>query len=158
MVTYAGRPPNDPGGLDCLGVRGAAPLLRLRRRLDRPRCDCEVQAAALGRTLGVEMPPEPLTQPRDGDLAVASGDGLAERPRAETLEALLAAGVAAAPVLRAAEALESEWLWENGCLEALEPSAPGSDHRRARFRRLLPDPRLGSAARRRIWASIPWSC
>ena len=33
------------------------------------------------------------------------------------VQALLAAGVPAAPALRGAEALESEWLWENRTLE-----------------------------------------
>ncbi len=39
------------------------------------------------------------------------------RSRDEAVQALLTAGVPAAPALRADEALESDWLWENRTLE-----------------------------------------
>jgi crotonobetainyl-CoA:carnitine CoA-transferase CaiB-like acyl-CoA transferase len=74
-------------------------------------------AEALGRTLGVEIGADALIKSRDGVLAEAIAGSLASRSRDETVLALLAAGVPAAPALRAAEALESEWLWENGVFE-----------------------------------------
>ncbi len=120
MVDYAGRPANDPGGLDCIGVGALHRYYACADGWIGLVCDTDAQAAALGRVLGVDLPSEALIQPRDGDLASRLAASLATRPRAATLEALLAAGVAAAPVLRGAEALESEWLWENGCLEAWE--------------------------------------
>jgi crotonobetainyl-CoA:carnitine CoA-transferase CaiB-like acyl-CoA transferase len=67
--------------------------------------------------LGVEYGGDPLTAPRDGPLAQTLAQALRSRPRDATIHALLAAGVPAAPALRAAEALESEWLWENRTLE-----------------------------------------
>jgi crotonobetainyl-CoA:carnitine CoA-transferase CaiB-like acyl-CoA transferase len=67
--------------------------------------------------LQINMGPDALTAPRDGLLADAITATLASLPRDETVQALLAAGVPAAPALRAAEALQSEWLWENETLE-----------------------------------------
>jgi crotonobetainyl-CoA:carnitine CoA-transferase CaiB-like acyl-CoA transferase len=67
--------------------------------------------------LGVEIGPNALAAARDGALAQAIAAALLARPRDETVQALLAAGVPSAPALRAAEALESEWLWENRTLE-----------------------------------------
>jgi crotonobetainyl-CoA:carnitine CoA-transferase CaiB-like acyl-CoA transferase len=119
-VSYAGRPANDQGGLDCLGVRA---LHRYYTCVDGwigLVCDTQAEAEALGRALGLEIPLDALQQPREGDLAARLMAHLAGRPRAAVLEALLIAGVAAAPVLRGAEALQSDWLWSNGCLENWE--------------------------------------
>jgi crotonobetainyl-CoA:carnitine CoA-transferase CaiB-like acyl-CoA transferase len=80
-------------------------------------CERPHEAQALGRVLEVDPGADALTAQRDGALAQAIATALSTRPRDETVQALLAAGVAAAPALRAAEALESEWLWENHTLE-----------------------------------------
>ena len=45
---------------------------------------------------------------------------LAAQPRDAVLDLLLAAGVAAAPVVRSAETLTSDYLWGNGFLDAWE--------------------------------------
>jgi crotonobetainyl-CoA:carnitine CoA-transferase CaiB-like acyl-CoA transferase len=63
------------------------------------------------------MSADALTAPRDGDLARDIARALAASSRDEAVRSLLNTGVAAAPALRAAEALESEWLWENHVLE-----------------------------------------
>jgi crotonobetainyl-CoA:carnitine CoA-transferase CaiB-like acyl-CoA transferase len=119
-VSYAGRPPADQGGLDCLGVRALHRYYACADGWIGLVCETQASAAALGRALGVAIPPDALAQPREGDLASRLAADLAGRPHAQVLDALLAVGVAAAPVLRGAEALESEWLWGNGCLEAWE--------------------------------------
>ena len=120
MTTYEGRPPNDVGGRDCLGVRA---LHRFYRCEDGGWlaivCDKAKAARALGNVLGLDLgdPDTALTASRDGPLAQALAEAFAARSRAEVLADLLAAGVAAAPALRGPEALESDWLWENGLLE-----------------------------------------
>ncbi len=120
VTTYAGRPANDVGARDCVGVRA---LHRFYRCGDGAwlalACEGPDEARAVGRVLGVDMDDAQgaLTAPRDGALAEALAAALAQRPRAEALEALLAAGVAAAPVLRGPEAFDSEWLKQNGLFE-----------------------------------------
>jgi crotonobetainyl-CoA:carnitine CoA-transferase CaiB-like acyl-CoA transferase len=120
MVNYEGRPPNDPGGLDCIGVRALHRYYACADGWIGLVCETPACAQALGQALGVEIPPDALTQPRDGDFAARLEASLSGRLRDEVLQALLTAGVAAAPVLRGAEALQSEWLWDNGCLEHWE--------------------------------------
>jgi crotonobetainyl-CoA:carnitine CoA-transferase CaiB-like acyl-CoA transferase len=117
VVAYAGRPPNDLGGRDCLGPRALHRFYECADGWLALVCEREDEARALGEALGVEVGADALTAPRDGDLAKAIATALSTRPRDETVEILLEAGVPAAPALRAAEALESEWLWENGTLE-----------------------------------------
>jgi crotonobetainyl-CoA:carnitine CoA-transferase CaiB-like acyl-CoA transferase len=120
MTTYAGRPANDVGDRDCVGVRA---LHRFYPCADggwlAVVCAQPDQAAALGRALGVDVgaPEAAVAAPRDGPLAEAIGHKLLHWPRDEAVQALLAAGVAAAPALRGAEALQSEWLWDNGLFE-----------------------------------------
>ncbi|HLZ76170.1 CoA transferase [Phenylobacterium sp.] len=120
MVSYAGRPANDPGGLDCIGVSALHRYYACADGWIGIACDTPDSAKALGAVLGLDLAPDALAQPRDGELASRLEATLAARPRAALLEALLTAGVAAAPVLRGAEALQSDWLWENGCLENWE--------------------------------------
>jgi len=117
VVAYEGRPPNDRGGRDCLGVRALHRFYACADGWLALVCERAEEAEALGRALGVEIGRDALTAPRDGPLAAAIAQALAGRPRDAALEALLTAGVPAAPALRAAEALESEWLWENRTLE-----------------------------------------
>lgn len=120
MTTYAGRPPNDVGARDCLGVRA---LHRFYQCGDGGWlaivCEQTREAAAVGAVLGLDLgePDAALAASRDGPLARVLAAAFDRRDRAEVLDKLLAAGVAAAPALRGPEALESEWLWENGLFE-----------------------------------------
>ena len=117
VVAYEGRPPNDLGGRDCLGPRALHRFYECADGWLALVCERPDEAYALGRVLGVEVGADALTAERDGGLAQAIAAALWTRPRDETVQALLAAGVPAAPALRAAEALQSEWLWENHTLE-----------------------------------------
>ncbi len=120
MTTYEGRPPNDVGARDCLGVRA---LHRFYQCGDGDWlaivCERRQEAAALGTVLDLDLGEldTALAASRDGALAQALATAFGARRGAEVLAELLAAGVAAAPALRGSEALESEWLWENGLLE-----------------------------------------
>jgi crotonobetainyl-CoA:carnitine CoA-transferase CaiB-like acyl-CoA transferase len=120
MVTYEGRPPNDLGGLDCLGVRALHRYYACADGWIGLVCETDAQAAALAAALGVDLGPAALLAPRDGEVADRLAAALAARPRGATLEALLAAGVAAAPVLRSAETLTDDFLWQNRFLDAWE--------------------------------------
>ncbi|RAK68964.1 CaiB/BaiF CoA-transferase family protein [Phenylobacterium kunshanense] len=118
LVTYEGRPPNDPGGPDCVGVRALHRYYACADGWIGLVCETEAEAARLGQVLAVEMGGAPLSEPRDGELAMRVAAALTGRQRGEVLEALLTAGVAAAPVLRGTEAYDDPWLAENGFLES----------------------------------------
>ncbi|MBX3482212.1 CoA transferase [Phenylobacterium sp.] len=120
MVTYDGRPPNDLGGEDCPGVRALHRYYECADGWIGIVCETDAEAQALGAALAVDVGPGPLLETRDGALAERLAAALAGRARGPVLEALLAAGVAAAPVARAAETLEDPWLRENGYLETWE--------------------------------------
>ncbi len=117
VVDYAGRPANDVGGRDCLGLRALHRFYECADGWLALVCARADEAHGVGFALGVEIGEAALAAPRDGVLARAIAEALSARPRDEAVQALLAAGVPAAPALRAAEALESEWLWENRTLE-----------------------------------------
>ncbi|MGH6962884.1 MAG: CoA transferase [Phenylobacterium sp.] len=117
VVAYEGRPANDVGGRDCLGPRALHRFYECADGWMALVCETPDQARALGGVLGIEIGADGLTAPRDGALAEAVASALNRRSRDETVMELLAAGVPAAPSLRAAEALESNWLWENETLE-----------------------------------------
>ena len=119
-VTYDGRPPNDLGGVDCVGVRALCRYYECADGWLGIVCESEAETLALGRVLGLEVGEGALLAPRSGDLADRLEAAFAGRARGATLDALLAAGVAAAPVLRGPEALEDEWLAENRFLEPWE--------------------------------------
>ena len=114
MVDYAGRPANDKGGRDCLGLRALYRYYPCADGWIALACDSAAQAGAVGQVLGLDLGVEPLAAPRDGDLAGRIEAALATRNRDETVDALLAKGVATAPVRRFDEALKDPWLWENG--------------------------------------------
>jgi crotonobetainyl-CoA:carnitine CoA-transferase CaiB-like acyl-CoA transferase len=120
MVSYAGRPANDVGGVDCLGTRALHRYYACAGGWIGLVCETQQDAEALGRALEVDMGPAPLTEARDGPLAVRLEAALSGLLRAETLDVLQAAGVAAAPVLRSLEVLEDAWLGENDFLETWE--------------------------------------
>jgi crotonobetainyl-CoA:carnitine CoA-transferase CaiB-like acyl-CoA transferase len=117
MVTYEGRPPNDLGGVDCLGVRALHRYYACTDGWIGLVAETEAQARALGRALGIDVGEAALLAPREGELASKLETVLAQRPRAAALQALVTAGVAAAPVLRSAESLDDPWLAENGFYE-----------------------------------------
>jgi len=151
MVTYDGRPPNDLGGEDCLGVRALHRYYACADGWIGLVCETDAEAAALGEVLAIDLGPAPLLATRDGALAQALESTLAGRTRTETLKALLAAGVAATPVLRSAETLHDGWLRENGFLDDWEHPRLGpmiSAHGYANFARTpveiaRPTPDLG---------------
>ncbi len=118
VVSYAGRPANDPGGEDCLGTSALHRFYNCADGWIGLVCETRAQAEAAGGVLAVEMGEGALAEPRDGELASRLATALAARSREEVLTALLAAGVAAAPVIRSGEALEDPWLRENRALEA----------------------------------------
>jgi crotonobetainyl-CoA:carnitine CoA-transferase CaiB-like acyl-CoA transferase len=117
VVAYEGRPKNDLGGRDCLGPRALHRFYKCGDGWLALVCETLAQADALARELQIEAGEGALEAPRDGKLAQAIAEAVAWRARDSTVQALLEAGVPAAPCLRAAEALESEWLWENGVFE-----------------------------------------
>lgn len=122
MVTYDGRPPNDLGGLDCIGLRALHRFYACADGWIGLVCEKAAEVQALGRVLGLDLgdPAAALRAARDGELAKTLETAFVARSRGATLDALLDAGVAAAPAVRGAEALESEWLWENGFLQGWE--------------------------------------
>jgi len=121
ITRWPGSPPQPLGERDCIGFTA----------LDRyyPCADGWItlglttvaQANALESVLGDDdwagRFPGILEQPRRGELAEEISRRLTFRARAEVLEALLVAGVPAAPVFRADEARGEEWLWESGFFE-----------------------------------------
>ena len=115
MTTYEGRPPNDIGSRDCIGLRALHRFYDCADGWIAIVCETPDEARALAAVLGLSLPDlhEALAAPRDGPLARSIEDILADRPRAEALGALLEMGVPAAPALRGLEAFESEWMWEN---------------------------------------------
>jgi crotonobetainyl-CoA:carnitine CoA-transferase CaiB-like acyl-CoA transferase len=117
LVTYEGRPPNDAGAPDCIGVRALHRYYACADGWIGLVCETDVEARRLGQVLAVDMGEAPLAELRDGELAMRLAAALSGRQRGEVLNALLTAGVAAAPVLRGAEAYDDPWLAENGFLE-----------------------------------------
>ncbi|MBW8814450.1 MAG: CoA transferase [Caulobacterales bacterium] len=117
VVDYPGRPPNPQGVLDCVGVSAVHRYYACADGWIGVACSTAGEVEALGRTLGLELDGAALAAPAQGEVATRIAAALAERPRGPLLEALLAAGVAAAPALRGAEALADPWLWENGFME-----------------------------------------
>ena len=117
VTTYDGRPANNVGAQDCVGVRALHRYYNCADGWIAVVCETRDEAAALCRTLGVPLPDDALTASRDGDLARALELAFATRLRDGLVEALLGQGAPCAPVLRGYEAFESEWLWENGFFE-----------------------------------------
>jgi crotonobetainyl-CoA:carnitine CoA-transferase CaiB-like acyl-CoA transferase len=123
LTWYEGRPPMRKGARDCLGF---AALDRFYACVDgwlTLACTTGSHFEALARTLGHPdwlqrwSGEAALAEPRDGPLADEIAAALADRPRAETVDALFEAGVPAARVMRADEAHHTEYFWENGFLE-----------------------------------------
>ena len=118
ITTYAGRPANDVGDTDCLGVRALHRYYRCRDGWLAMVIETESHAAQLIDLLGLHSSPDmALKADRDGEVAQAIGSALALRERDEVLGEMLAHGLAVAPCLRGYEAFDDDWLWENGFFE-----------------------------------------
>jgi crotonobetainyl-CoA:carnitine CoA-transferase CaiB-like acyl-CoA transferase len=119
VTTYPGRPPNDRGGLDCIGVSALHRFYACADGWIALACERAEEARALSEVLGVDVgdAATALAAPRDGDLAKALEAAFAAGPREETLDALLAAHVPATPAIRGAEVWESRYLRENNFTE-----------------------------------------
>ncbi|CAN5897478.1 CoA transferase [soil metagenome] len=117
VTTYDGRPANDVGAQDCLGVRALHRYYQCADGWMALVCESTVEAAGVCGVLRVPVPDNALTASRDGHLACALELAFATRMRDGVLEELSAQGVPCAPVLRGYEAFESDWLWENDFFE-----------------------------------------
>lgn len=119
VVDYAGRPPNDFGDRDCIGVAALHRFYECADGWIALVCDSAASAHALAEALEIVIPdPQAaLSASRHSPLAAAIAEAVAHRPREDVLVALLEAGVACAPCLRGQEAMQSAWLWENGVFE-----------------------------------------
>ncbi|HEX5379174.1 MAG TPA: CoA transferase, partial [Phenylobacterium sp.] len=119
MVHYEGRPPNDVGDRDCVGVRALHRFYECADGWIAVVCERPEEARAFADVLGLDLadPHAALTAPRDGPLADQIAEALSGCMREEVLVGLLNAGVPCAPCLRGQEAMQSSWLWENGTLE-----------------------------------------
>jgi crotonobetainyl-CoA:carnitine CoA-transferase CaiB-like acyl-CoA transferase len=120
VVDYAGRPPNDEGAVDCLGVRALTRFYACADGWLGIGCETPAETEALGRVLGLDLGEGALAAQRDGDLARRLEAAFAVRSRGETLDALLAAGAPATPALRSTEALEDDFLRQNRFNQAWE--------------------------------------
>lgn len=117
VTTYEGRPANDVGAQDCLGLRALHRYYQCADGWIAVVCETRDEADAVCGVLRLPVPENALTASRDGHLARALELAFATRMRDGVLEELLAQGVPCAPVLRGYEAFESEWLWENDMFE-----------------------------------------
>lgn len=157
VTTYPGRPPNTPGEIDCIGASALERYYACADGWIGIACGAADEARALARVLDVDVgdPAAALTAAREGELAGKLAAAFAARPREETLSALLAAGVPAAPALRTAEALQDDWLWENGFFQHWEHPRLGpligvkafSEFARTPAGYRLPTPDLGQHSR-----------
>jgi crotonobetainyl-CoA:carnitine CoA-transferase CaiB-like acyl-CoA transferase len=119
LVDYGGRPPNPEGGRDCVGVSALQRYYRCRDGWLTLAVSDGALFAPLARALGQPEWPErwdaagAAREPRDGRLADALSEVFLRLERDAAIDALLAAGVSAGPVLRPGEAVACEFLWEN---------------------------------------------
>jgi crotonobetainyl-CoA:carnitine CoA-transferase CaiB-like acyl-CoA transferase len=118
VTAYDGRPPNVDGAADCIGVAALHRYYACADGWVGIVAESPAEAAALGAVLGIVLDDSALAAPREGEVADRVASALALRRRDEVLEALRAAGVAAAPVIRGAEALADPFLAQNGFVEA----------------------------------------
>jgi crotonobetainyl-CoA:carnitine CoA-transferase CaiB-like acyl-CoA transferase len=127
LVDYAGRPPRDKGGWDCLGVRALRRNYRCADDWIAISCETEAEAAALGSVLGLALGDfaTDLEASRDGPLARKIEEAVAPRKRDALLHDLNRAGAPAAAVVRTAEVFQNDWLWGNGYLERWEHPVRG---------------------------------
>lgn len=155
VVDYAGRPPNHTGAVDCLGVRALTRYYECADGWLGISCVTSAEAAGLSKALDIDLGPDPLGAPRDGELAARLEVAFKGRPRAATLDALLDAGAPATPALRNAEALEDSWLsanhfnqpWEHPRLGPMIGVTGFADFRRTPGGFHRPTPEVGEHSR-----------
>jgi crotonobetainyl-CoA:carnitine CoA-transferase CaiB-like acyl-CoA transferase len=121
LTTWPDSPPPPEGERDCIGFTALDRYYACADGWITLAVTTPGQAAALEAVLGgavwAERYPDPLAQPRRGELAGEIAGMLRGRRRAEVLAALTAAKVPVAPVHRAEEARGEDWLWESGFYE-----------------------------------------
>jgi crotonobetainyl-CoA:carnitine CoA-transferase CaiB-like acyl-CoA transferase len=153
VTTYEGRPPNDPGDRDCIGVRALHRYYACADGWIAIACDREVEARGLAAALDLELgdAAAALAASRHGRLAEAVARALACMPRELALRRLRQAQVPAAPAIRGPEAFESEWLWSERVFDIWEHARLGAfvsvrafaDFSRTPSGYILPTPDLG---------------
>ena len=114
MVDYQGRPANDLGGRDCLGLTALHRYYPCADGWIAMACELASETHGVAQVLGIDLGANPLAAPRDGELASRIEAALAARVRDDTVDALVAAGTPSTPVRRFDEVLHDPWLWENG--------------------------------------------
>ena len=119
LVDFKDRPPNRDGDRDCLGVAALERFYPCRDGWLTLAAADPAGFQAVAGVLGLDgwTADQAVRAPRDGPLALAIAAALAGWNRDEAVDALLRAGVAAAPVHRPGEALACETLWENRYFE-----------------------------------------
>jgi len=115
MTRYAGRPDNDLGGRDCVGVSALTRFYACADGWIALACETEADVAALSKVLGEDLGAmqEALSAPRDGDLARRLAEMFQGQGRDRTADRLFEAGVPCAPAITADEAFTFSWLLEN---------------------------------------------
>ena len=126
LTWYEGRPANPTGGRDCLGVTALQRLYECADGWIAMACTAPEQfgqvAAALGHAewAGRMTAERALIERPEGALATLVSATLAEMPRGEALDRLLARGVPAVPALRIDEFFEDPWVNASGYFDAYE--------------------------------------
>ena len=117
MVSFAGRPPNPPGGRDCLGFSAVDRYYCCKDGWLTLAVTAKEQFGALARALDLEdrhqKDAAPLAAPRDGALADAIAAALSVRTLDEAISLLSSVSVPVAPVLRDEDAHGDVFLEQN---------------------------------------------
>ena len=119
MTRYEGRPENDLGGRDCVGVRALTRFYQCSDGWVALACETEGDVNSLSAAIGQDLgsPPEALRAIRDGDLAARLESYFRGQSRNQVAEHLFDKGVPCAPAIQADEAFGDPWLWENDMFE-----------------------------------------
>ena len=153
LTTWPGAPPGPKGSRDCVGLAALDRFYPCTDGWIVVACRNADEAVALAGALGhpewareFEM----MAEPRDGALAARLAQTLAGTSVAETLTALVGAGVRAAPVRKGDEILSDPWLWANDFFDQVRetPFGPVTNRPYAHFSRSQsgydrPEPGLG---------------
>jgi crotonobetainyl-CoA:carnitine CoA-transferase CaiB-like acyl-CoA transferase len=155
LTWWEGRPSMRQGGRDLLGFSAVERFYPCADGWVTLACTSPVQfealAAALGHPDWTQRWPEgtALAEPVTGDLADEIVEALSGRRRDEVAIALMDAGVPAAPVMRGAEAHQTDYFWDNAYFDLRTHPDEGDlitshgfasfDGVPSRFERLHPD-------------------
>jgi crotonobetainyl-CoA:carnitine CoA-transferase CaiB-like acyl-CoA transferase len=126
VTSYEGRPANQTGGRDCLGVTALRRLYQCADGWIALACTAPEQfgqvAAALGHAewAGRMTAERALVEPPESALAGLVSATLAEMTRADALDRLLARGVPAAPALSIDEFFADPWVNASGYFDAYD--------------------------------------